>query len=74
MSPANVAKQGSPAEAAGAQLAGLDVDYVDVADWAGDPTLVIAARAGATRLIDNVPLFDPARAGLDAPHPEAAHG
>ena len=33
--------------------AGLDIDYVEVADLDG-PTLAVAARAGATRLIDNV--------------------
>jgi pantoate--beta-alanine ligase len=35
---------------------GLAVDYVAVADFDGQPTLAIAARVGATRLIDNVPL------------------
>jgi pantoate--beta-alanine ligase len=35
--------------------AGLDPDYVAVADLDG-PTLAIAARVGKTRLIDNVPL------------------
>jgi hypothetical protein len=47
------------------------VDYADVAHFDGHPTLVIAARAGRTRLIDNVPLDDPARAGL---RPVAAAG
>jgi hypothetical protein len=42
----------------------LQVDYADVAVFDGQPTLVIAARAGLTRLIDNVPLDDPERAGL----------
>jgi hypothetical protein len=37
-------------------LAGLDVDYVAVAEFDGQPTLVIAARVGRTRLIDNAPL------------------
>ena len=36
--------------------AGVDVDYVAVADFDGRPTLVIAARVGRTRLIDNAPL------------------
>ena len=36
--------------------AGVEADYVAVADFDGQPTLAIAARVGATRLIDNVPL------------------
>jgi pantoate--beta-alanine ligase len=53
-----------PAQAARRELEGLDVDYADVAVFDGEPTLVIAARAGPTRLIDNVPLNHPERAGL----------
>jgi pantoate--beta-alanine ligase len=49
----------NPAEAARASLEGLDVDYVEVADMDGRPTLLIAARVGTTRLIDNVPLTAP---------------
>jgi pantothenate synthetase len=30
------------------------------------PTLVVAARVGVTRLIDNVPLHDPQAAGFGA--------
>jgi pantoate--beta-alanine ligase len=48
-----------PVAAARAVLAGqpgVDIDYVAVANFEGRPTLVIAARVGATRLIDNVPL------------------
>ena len=37
------------------EAAGLTPDYVEVADFDG-PTLLIAARVGSTRLIDNVPL------------------
>jgi len=37
------------------ETAGLEPDYVEVADLDG-PTLVVAARIGSTRLIDNVPL------------------
>jgi pantoate--beta-alanine ligase len=37
------------------EAAGLEPDYVEVADLDG-PTLLVAARVGATRLIDNVPL------------------
>ena len=35
--------------------AGLEIDYVEVADF-DPPTLVGAARVGSTRLIDNIPL------------------
>jgi pantoate--beta-alanine ligase len=47
-------RTGDP-EAARAVLenAGLQPDYVEVADFDG-PTLLVAARVGATRLIDNV--------------------
>jgi len=49
-----------PVVAARGMLQGLDVDYVSVADFSGRPTLAIAARVGATRLIDNVGLDDEA--------------
>ena len=55
---------GDPTAAARAELAGLEVDYIEVARFEGQPTLVVAARAGRTRLIDNVPLDRPALAGL----------
>ncbi len=47
-----------PEAAARKVLAGADVDveYVTVAAWADAPTLAIAARVGATRLIDNAVL------------------
>jgi pantoate--beta-alanine ligase len=45
-----------PVPAARAVLAGVATDYVAVARFSGRPTLVVAARVGATRLIDNVPL------------------
>ena len=53
-----------PAAAARDELEGLEVDYADVAVFDGEPTLVVAVRAGTTRLIDNVPLNHPDRAGL----------
>jgi pantoate--beta-alanine ligase len=57
-----------PVAAARPLLDGLDVDYVAVADFNGQPTLAIAARAGRTRLIDNAPL----EAGRD--NEEQRHG
>jgi pantoate--beta-alanine ligase len=48
-----------PVAAARAVLSGrpgVDIDYVAVADFEGQPTLAIAARVGRTRLIDNVRL------------------
>jgi len=50
--------------AARTALAGLATDYVGIAPFDGRPTLVIAARVGTTRLIDNVPLEHPELAGL----------
>jgi pantoate--beta-alanine ligase len=56
---------GQPAApAARAALAGLEVDYAEVASFDDQPTLVVAVRLGTTRLIDNVPLNQPALAGL----------
>ena len=43
-----------PIAAARGLLVGLDVEYVEVATFRGQATLAIAARAGRTRLIDNV--------------------
>jgi pantoate--beta-alanine ligase len=40
------------------ELEGVDTEYVAVAMLNGRPALVIAARVGATRLIDNLPLDD----------------
>jgi len=53
-----------PEAAARSELEGLEVDYANVAVFDGEPTLVVAARAGSTRLIDNVPLNHPELAGL----------
>lgn len=53
-----------PVAAARTALRGVGVDYVGLATFDGHPTLVIAARAGSTRLIDNVPLDQPELAGL----------
>jgi pantoate--beta-alanine ligase len=46
-----------PVAASRGMLAGLDIDYVAVADFDGQPTLAIAVRVGRTRLIDNAPLL-----------------
>jgi pantoate--beta-alanine ligase len=51
---------GDPVAAARATLDGFDVEYVAVARFDEHPTLVVAVRLGATRLIDNVPLDDAA--------------
>jgi pantoate--beta-alanine ligase len=61
---AAAASGGDPARAARTVLEGLDVDYAEVSDLGGHPTLVVAARIGTTRLIDNVPLDLPHLAGL----------
>ena len=53
-----------PIAAARGALDHLDVEYVELATFDGQPTLVLAARAGTTRLIDNVPLEHPELAGL----------
>ena len=45
--------------AARAALAGLDVDYVEIADF-DPPVLAAAVRVGSTRLIDNVVLEEEA--------------
>jgi pantoate--beta-alanine ligase len=44
------------AAAARDALSGLEVDYAEVANLDGTPTLVVAVRLGRTRLIDNVRL------------------
>jgi pantoate--beta-alanine ligase len=48
-----------PLPAARAALAGIETEYVEVADLGGRQTLAIAVRVGRTRLIDNVVLGDP---------------
>jgi pantoate--beta-alanine ligase len=61
--------QGDPAAAARAVLSGrpgVDIEYVMVADFEGQPTLAIAARVGRTRLIDNVPLVREGRPIFEA--------
>ena len=47
-------------DAARALLEGLDVDYVEVADF-DPPVLAAAVRVGSTRLIDNVVLTEEER-------------
>jgi pantoate--beta-alanine ligase len=56
-------QRADPVDAARRELASLAVDYVAVTNF-DTPTLVVAATVGATRLIDNVPLDAPERAGL----------
>jgi pantoate--beta-alanine ligase len=53
-----------PVGAARAALTGLEVEYVERAAFGGRETLLVAVRAGAIRLIDNVPLDHPELAGL----------
>jgi pantoate--beta-alanine ligase len=60
-----------PVGAATAVLGELQPDYIAVAEYDGRPTLVVAARVGATRLIDNVPLDQP---DLDASRSEEEAG
>ena len=45
-----------PVAAAKHELTGLDTEYVGVANFNGRRALVVAARVGRTRLIDNLPL------------------
>ena len=62
-------ERGDAAAAARAVLTavpGVDIDYVAVASFEGQPTLAVAARVGQTRLIDNVPLEVESRGGLEA--------
>jgi pantoate--beta-alanine ligase len=59
-------QQADPVGPACAALEGLEIEYVAVAAFDRQPTLVVAVRAGATRLIDNVPLDHPEMAGLSA--------
>jgi pantoate--beta-alanine ligase len=49
-----------PVAAARHELTGLDTEYVAVATFNGRRALVVAARVGTTRLIDNLPLDDAA--------------
>jgi pantoate--beta-alanine ligase len=53
--PRALATREPAAARAALEEAGLEPDYVEVADFDG-PTLVVAARVGDTRLIDNLPL------------------
>ena len=58
--PRAIATRDTDAARAVLQAAGLEPDYVEVVDFDG-PTLVVAARVGSTRLIDNIPLSKGAR-------------
>lgn len=55
-----------PLAAARRELTGLEVEYADLASFDSGLTLVVAARVGGTRLIDNLPLDHPEMAGLPA--------
>jgi pantoate--beta-alanine ligase len=57
-------RRADPVAAARTELGDLDVEYAEIATFHGAPTLVVAVRVGATRLIDNVPLNQPALAAL----------
>jgi pantoate--beta-alanine ligase len=48
-----------PVAAARPLLTDVELEYVVVAEFDQQPTLAIAARVGATRLIDNLPLSEP---------------
>lgn len=56
-----------PVAAARAALADVELEYVGVAEFEGQPTLAIAARVGRTRLVDNIPLD--AESVWDGRHP-----
>jgi pantoate--beta-alanine ligase len=51
-----------PVAAARMALTSVDIEYVADAQLDGRRTLLVAARVGATRLIDNVPLDEPEEA------------
>jgi pantoate--beta-alanine ligase len=54
-----------PVAAARQALGSVPIDYVDLATFTQLPTLVLAVKVGAVRLIDNVPLDRPDLAGLE---------
>jgi pantoate--beta-alanine ligase len=60
-----------PVGAARSQLEDLPVEYLEVVEFDEHQTLVLAVSVGGTRLIDNVPLDEPARAGLEPIAPTA---
>jgi pantoate--beta-alanine ligase len=62
---------GDPVAAARALLTQVEIDYVAVADFNGQPTLAIAAKVGPTRLIDNATLDT---APADVTRKEPTHG
>lgn len=53
-----------PAAAARDLLTGVDVEYIQVAEFGGRPALAIAARVGGIRLIDNVRLEGDAKEAI----------
>jgi pantoate--beta-alanine ligase len=62
-----------PVAAARQALGDLLPEYLAVAVFDGVPTLVVAARVGATRLIDNVPLGHPDLSGFTDAHVVRRH-
>lgn len=58
-------RRGADAAVAARQaLDGVALEYAAVVDFNGQPTLLVAAVVGRTRLIDNVPLEHPELAGF----------
>ena len=58
-------RRADPVAAARQALGALAIDYVDLAPFDPQPTLVLGVRIGSTRLIDNVPLDLPELGGLN---------
>jgi pantoate--beta-alanine ligase len=57
-------RRADPVAAARQALGPLPIEYVDLAPFTPEPTLVLAVKLGSTRLSDNVPLGQPELAGI----------